>query len=391
MKMNTFDTIVVGAGPAGSTTARELATAGARVLVVDRAKWPRYKACGGGVPLRTERMLPFPIDSVVEDSVSRMELSARGRMAFTKLSHGPFARMVMRDRFDALLLEQAQQAGAELRTETVIRNLDMNGNVHVRGDGFEAEAETLICADGAHSPVGRMAELGVGLAECAAWEVEVKSHPKQASVGEATALIDLGYNPWGYAWLFPKAELLSIGIVLAREEAGRLKPLVDSYLKRLGLEGAEVEIARGHKIRFRRGGELIASERIALAGDAAGLADEFTAEGISYAIHSGQLAARATLEALSGEGDLRQYQDSLEAEIQPELDAARAIAYMFYGMLKHAQRPWMLASKFTPFLWDSLFAVQRGESSYAREAKRGRALTATAIAMLRRQDRQQTA
>ena len=386
--MGTFDAIVVGGGPAGSTTARELAAAGARVLVVDRAEWPRYKACGGGVPLRAERMLPFPIDSVVEDSVSRIEMSARGKMAFTKRSNGPFARMVMRDRFDMLLLEQAQRAGAELRTGTVVRELDLNGRARIRADGFEAEADVLICADGAHSPVGRMAGLGGDLAECAAWEVEVRGRPRDASVGEAMTLIDLGYDPWGYAWLFPKAELLSIGIVLPRELAGQMKALTDSYLARLGLEGAEVEIARGHKIRFRRGGEAIASERVALAGDAAGLADEFTAEGISYAIHSGKLAARATLRALAGDGDLRSYQSDVEEEIQPELDAARAIAYMFYGMLKRAQRPWMLASKHTPFLWGSLFAVQRGESSYAREAKRAAPLTAVATAMLRRRDAQ---
>ncbi len=386
--MGAFDAIVAGAGPAGSTAARELAAAGARVLVVDRAQWPRYKACGGGVPLRTERLLPFPIDSVVEDSVSRIELAARGELAFTKRSRGPFARMVMRDRFDALLLEHAQRAGAELRTGTVIRELDLNGRARIRADGFEAEAETLICADGAHSPVGRMAGLGGELAECAAWEVEVRGRPRDASVGEATALLDLGYDPWGYAWLFPKAELLSIGIVLPRERAGAMKALVARYLARLGLREAEVEIAKGHKIRFRRGGERVASERVALAGDAAGLADEFTAEGISYAIHSGRLAARAALGALAGRGDLRRYEEYLDEEIQPELDAARAIAYMFYGMLKRARRPWMLASAYSPFLWGSLFAVQRGESSYAREAKRAGPLTALATAMLRRRDRQ---
>ncbi|MYD28763.1 MAG: hypothetical protein F4X03_07615, partial [Dehalococcoidia bacterium] len=131
----------------------------------------------------------------------------------------------------------------------------------------------------------------------------------------------------------------------------------------------------------------VAGERVALAGDAAGLADEFTAEGISYAIHSGRLAARGALRTLAGEGDLRSYQAELEDEIQPELDAARTIAYMFYGMLKRARRPWMLASEYTPFLWSSLFAVQRGESSYAREAQRAGPLTAVANAMLRQRDR----
>ncbi len=385
--MRAFDVIVVGAGPAGSTTARELAASGVRVLVVERAAWPRYKACGGGVPLRAERLLPFPIDSVVEDSVAQIEVSARGAQLFTKRSpHGPFARMVMRDRFDALLLEHAQHAGAEVRTDTTVRELDLNGRARVRADGFEAEAEALICADGAHSPVGRMAGLGQGLAECAAWEVEVRGRPRRNTDGEASALIDLGYDPRGYAWLFPKEDLLSIGIVLPREQAGRMKALVERYRARLGLEDAEVAIARGHKIRLRRGGEPIASERVALAGDAAGLADEFTEEGISYAIHSGRLAARDTLRMLADGGGLWRYQASVEAEIQPELTAARTIAYMFYGTLQRAARPWMLASAHTPFLWSSFFAVQRGESSYAREARRAGPLAPLAAALLRRQD-----
>ena len=384
--MTAFDVVVVGAGPAGSTAARELAAAGASVLVVERARWPRYKACGGGIPIRAERMLPFPIDGVVEDSVERIEVSARGAGTFARDAGAPFARMVMRERFDALLMEHAQLAGAELRTETAVRGLDTNGRARIQADGFEAEADVVICADGAHSPVGRMAGLGLELAECAAWEVEVRGRPDRASVGEATALIDVGYDPWGYAWLFPKAELLSIGIVLPREEAGQMKALVERYLARLGLAGADVEIARGHKIRFRRGGEAIASERIALVGDAAGLADEFTEEGISYAIHSGRLAARNALRALGGTGDLRGYQDEVESEIQPELAAARTIAYMFYGMLRRAPRPWMFASAHVPFLWGSFFAAQRGDSSYAREARRAGPLATAATALLRGRD-----
>lgn len=390
--MRAFDAIVVGAGPAGSTAARELAAAGARTLMVERAAWPRYKACGGGIPLRAERMLAFPIDGVTEASVSRIEVSAGGDAAFAKRSpRGPFARMVMRDRFDALLAEHAERAGAELRTETQVRGLEIDGRARIRADGFEAEAETLICADGAHSPVGRMAGLGEGIAECAAWEVELRGRPRERGMAEATALIDFGYEPRGYAWLFPKAERLSVGIVLPRERAGEMKALVERYRARLGLADADVAIARGHKIRLRRGGEPIAGERAALVGDAAGLADEFTEEGISYAIHSGRLAARAALRALGGDGDLRRYQASVDAEIQPELRAARVIATMFYGVLRRAPRPWLFAAERTPFLWSSLFAVQRGESSYAREAQRAGPLAAMAAAILRRRDARERA
>lgn len=378
-----FDAIVVGSGPAGATAARELAAAGSRVLVLDKESFPRYKACGGGIPLRTERMLPFPIDSVVEDSVDTLDVAYFGRHRFIKRSGPPFAHMVMRDRFDHLLLQHAQHAGAEFRPGSRVRQVEQTaGGVTVRSeDGFEASAPFLVAADGAHSPVGKMAGLGGGIAECAAWEVEVQAPAAVRRRYRSRSLIELGFEPWGYAWLFPKANVLSIGIVIPPEQAGDMKAQVRAYIDRLGLANAPVEIARGHKIRFRRGHEQIANAQVLLAGDAAGLADEFTEEGISYAVHSGRLAAKAVLKTLgaspqhsalrTGHANLRfDYEGMVDAEIMPELRAARAIAHMFYGVLGRAPGPWMVASRFTPFLWNAFFAVQRGESTYAREAGR---------------------
>lgn len=381
--MTRFDAVVVGAGPAGSTAARELAAAGARVLVLDRAEFPRYKACGGGIPLRTERLLPFPIDSVVEDSVSLLQVTHRGGSRFVRDSGTPFAHMVMRDRFDALLLEQSRKAGAEFRPGTRVTGLEFNGRVRVIAEGFEAECDYLVCADGAHSPVGKMAGLGEGLAECAAWEVEVQAPAPRLRAYRSTALIDLGYDPWGYAWLFPKANVLSIGVVVPRDLGGTMKDSVRAFIERLGLGDAPVDIARGHKIRFRRGGEPIANDRVVLTGDAAGLADEFTEEGIFYAIESGRIAARNVLRAMAGEGSLVRYQHDIDREVMPELRAARLVAFMFYGMLRRAPRPWMFASGRVPFLWNAFFAVQRGESTYAREAARVPVLPALAARMLR--------
>lgn len=382
--MARFDALVVGAGPAGSTAARELAAAGARVLVVDRATFPRYKACGGGIPLRTERLLPFPIDSVVEDSVHLLDVSLRGRHRFVKDSGQPFAHMVMRDRFDHLLLSHAERAGAVFRPGTAVRAFSGGEGVRIEAEGgFVAEADFAICADGAHSPVGRMAGLGADIAECAAWEVEVKAPPAALRRYRSRSLIDLGYNPWGYAWLFPKANVLSFGIVLPPDQAGQMKERVRAYTARLGLGDAEVDIARGHKIRFRRGSESIAAGRALLAGDSAGLADEFTEEGIAYAVQSGRLAARNVLRALGGDGSLERYQQDVDREIMPELRAARLIGFMFYGMLRRAPRPWMFASGHTPFLWDAFFAVQRGESTYEREAARVPLLPGIARRMLR--------
>lgn len=367
-----FDLIVIGAGPAGSTAAREAAASGGRVLVLDRATFPRYKACGGGIPLRTERLLSFPIDSVVEDSVHLLDVARFGRDRFVKDSGEPFAHMVMRDRFDALLLEHACKAGAEFRPSSTVRSIeDGAGGYRVQcADGFSATSSFLVCADGAHSPCGKMLGLGVDIPELPAWEVEVEAPAEMLRRYRSRSLIELGYRPWGYAWLFPKATVLSIGIVVPPALGGNMKKLVRTYLERLKLQNAPVEIQRGHKIRLRQGTEQLHAGRALIAGDAAGLADAFTEEGISYAIQSGRLAARSVLGGLAGNGSLAGYQDAIDREVQSELDAARTIAYMFYGMLKRAPRPWMFASKHTSFLWEAFFAVQRGDSTYAREVGR---------------------
>ncbi len=317
--------------------------------------------------------------------MSRLEVTNKGKQRFVRHSGEAFAHMVMRERFDALLLEKARIAGAEFRAGTQVREIERDGNtVRIRAHGFEADGAFLVCADGAHSPVGKMAGLGADIAECAAWEVEFRAPTSKVRRYRATSLIELGYPPWGYAWLFPKADVLSVGIVLPRDQAGTMKERVEGFAQRLGLRAEEAEIARGHKIRFRRGHERIADGNTLLAGDAAGLADEFTEEGIFYAVESGRIAARNVLRAQGGDGDLSSYEREVDRQIMPELRAARLIAFMFYGMMRRAAAPWMFASAHTPFLWNAFFAVQRGESTYAREVARLPVLPAVAARMLKR-------
>ncbi len=106
---------MIGAGPAGSTAAYRLATAGARVLLLDKATFPRDKPCGGGVTGRAARLLPFSIEPVVEDVVERLECGLRYRRRFTRRARAPLAYMTQRRRLDHFLLQKAAEAGVEVR------------------------------------------------------------------------------------------------------------------------------------------------------------------------------------------------------------------------------------------------------------------------------------
>src|SRR5438067_1531688 len=176
-----FDAIVVGAGPAGSTTAYRLARAGARVCLVDRARFPRDKPCGGGLTLRAVKELPFSVAPVVEDTVDRLELGLGYRRRFTRRSAEPLVLMTQRRRLDAFLVERAVEAGAEFR-------------------------------DGARTPVaGRVALVGdaAGLVDPLSGDGMYEAFVSGRLAAEAVLARDLGAYGAAYSDAFAASEALS--------------------------------------------------------------------------------------------------------------------------------------------------------------------------------------
>ncbi len=363
------DVAVVGAGPAGATTARELAMAGLRVALIERAKLPRYKSCAGGIPVRTAAMLPFSLDSVIEDHVRGLNVSYKGRSCFTRWADRPFAYMVMRDRFDNLLTDEAVRSGAQLLADSPVREVTRAGDrFELRAGATVVSSRFVVGADGTNSVVARATGLGHGMAESAALEAEVCADRASLDRWRGIANVDFGYQPWGYGWVFPKEHRLSVGLVLPRNSGAALRPHLRTYLDRLGLASAEIERVVGHKLLLRRGNEPIAGNGVLLAGDAAGLADEFTEEGIYYAIRSGAIAAAAITRCMKTGGErLDAYERVIDREIMPELRAARTIARMFYRVLRLSPALMMRLSRHVGYFWNAFFRVQQGASSYDDE------------------------
>lgn len=323
LAMPSYDAIVVGAGPAGSTCAYRLATAGASVLLLDRARFPRDKPCGGAVTARAVRELPVEIDEVVERVVSRFELRLRHRRGFSRAATVPLAYMTQRRRLDSLLVSRAVDAGAELRVATTASEVRQNG---VDGDS----AEVVIGADGANGICRKSLACALKHRHAVALEGNFPHDTASFKRYADRLVLEFGTIPGGYGWIFPKGDHLNIGVGGWKSEAPRLRHHLARLCEEHGLELGALEDVRGHHLPFRTRRAALAHGRIALIGDAAGLADPLSGDGIYEAALSAKLAAKHALRILAGEEtSFREYARELRADLAPLMRISWPAKYVF--------------------------------------------------------------
>jgi geranylgeranyl reductase family protein len=303
--MPRFDAIVVGAGPAGSTTAYRLARAGARVCLLDRARFPRDKPCGGGLTLRAVRQLPFSVEPVVEERVATLELGLRYGKRWSGHAAEPLVLMTQRRRLDEFLAHRAAEAGAEFRDDAKVTAVDPAGAVTVAGERLEADV--VVGADGANGIASRALGL-VAPAYGVALEGNVAySHVSRERFG-GRAVVELGVVPGGYAWVFPKGDHVNVGVGGWESEGPKLRARLKELCAAFEIDESEVHQLRGHRLPMRGATRRPVGDRLLLVGDAAGIVDPLSGDGMYEAFVSGRLAAEATLELLAGrERDLGGY------------------------------------------------------------------------------------
>lgn len=381
------DAVVVGAGPGGSSAAHALASAGASVVVLERSRFPRDKPCGGGVLVSALRQLPFDIAPVVEREIRGFRVRYRRGAEFSHRWERRLAVMTQRSRLDAFLAERAAEAGAELREGEAVRGIEIGGAAVVRtASGEPLQAGVVIAADGANGVCRR----ALGLPRLrAAVALEGNAPRSQAAAGRWTEHVglELGSMPGGYGWVFPKGEHCNLGVGGYPAGARSLRGELAAYARSEGFEPAGLEQLRAHHLPLRDAGQALTVGPAALVGDAAGLIDPLSGEGIGNAIRSGQLAAEAALGYLDGAAlDLGAYEAGVLAEIEPELAAARELQALFH------QRPWPYVQllRRSGRFWGAFCRIVRGESSYdgfRRRLGAGQALLALAAGYAERGQR----
>jgi geranylgeranyl reductase family protein len=316
--VNRVDVLVVGAGPAGSATALRLARGGARVLLAERARFPRDKPCGGGVTGRALRHLPCSIDPVVEDDVRTFELRLRYGHRFQRRSRRPLILMTQRRRLDAHLAEQAAAAGADFVQGTRVDDVAVeNGHVRARVGGRAVRASVVVGADGANGVVATSIGLGDAVMRGVALEGNAAWRSLDRARYRGRAIVEVGVVPGGYGWLFPKAEHANLGVGGWATEGPRLRDRLARLAASYGIPLAALSQIKGHRLPMRCPGAAVSAGRVLLVGDAAGLVDPLSGDGIYEAFVSARLAADAVLA-----GDLDGYQAALEAALDPHLHAS---------------------------------------------------------------------
>ena len=316
--------LVVGAGPAGSSTAIQLARAGARVLLAEKASFPRDKPCGGGLTGRALKAIPVDPSPVVERDVDRFRLRLRYGASFARSHDVPLIRMTQRRRLDAFLAESAAQEGAELRQGARVQQVEPDATgVSARVGGVPVRADVVVGADGANGVVARAACLGAGIVRGVALEGNVPLGRLDEDLARS-AVIELAVVPGGYGWVFPKGDHANLGVGGWGSEGPALRDHLARLARAHGVDPDTLTEVRGHRLPMRPLGTPPAAGRILLVGDAAGLVDPLSGDGMYEAFVSARLAAAAVVA-----GDLDRYASALSAALDRHAAASWAAKRAF--------------------------------------------------------------
>ncbi|SCL35536.1 geranylgeranyl reductase family [Micromonospora nigra] len=360
--MTVWDLAVVGGGPAGLSAAYVAARAGARTLVVERATHPRYKTCGGGLIGTSLAAVRERIEVPTHDLVDRVTFTRDGRRGFTRRhSAGPLVAMVRREEFDDRLRAAAIAAGAQVRQGVAVRALEQETDgVRLRlADGTGVRARAMVGADGSSGVSARHVgvrhrQVDLGL------ELELPVPPPEQERWRGRVLLDWGPLPGSYAWVFPKSDRLTVGVIAARGEGERTRAYLRRFVERLGLSGVEPAHDSGHLTRCRTEDAPLRRGRVLVAGDAAGLLEPWSREGISYALRSGQLAGEAVVA-----GDLAGYEHAVGRALVPAMRAGHRLLDVF------SRRPEVFhAALASPPGWRMFVGFCQGRSSFDETLQR---------------------
>ncbi len=350
-----YDVIVVGGGPAGSTTARRTAQQGLRVLLLDRECCPRVKPCAGGVVDPAREALDFSIDSIVQRRINGQTIHAPSGLQVDCSRPDESGVTVLRPDFDQLLLKKAEEAGATVHEGERVTNVKQDtSSVQVTTkEKKQYTAKYVVGADGVNSVVARRLRFYNGWKEnSAATAIEMEIEVGQETVERVCAAVNnedrttlhifFGPIPFGYAWCFPKKTILSIGAGCRQDKALKLRENFKTWFKQFKktheIHSRTLSYS-GARLPFLEPAETTVKNRAILVGDAAGFVNPFDGEGIQMAIRSGVIAAPVLKRAVESNdpSELGQYETEWKMQFNELLTIGRKLAAVLYKSEKNME------------------------------------------------------
>ena len=329
--MNQYDVAIIGAGPAGSSCAWHLASQNVRVLLLERASFPRFKPCGGAIPRRIIEEYPFfSPGRLALQELKEVSYSYQGTRKCERSTSEVKVYSIERMEFDHLFCQEACAQGAQLREKTRALALTEHAQgVEVRlshGESITANFALLAC--GAFSSLrNSLQDLRRGPRNFGSTSL-LHVRPSPGSGYLHRAHIDFAFIKDGYAGVISKKDYLVICLysthLLARH---LLRQKTMDFLASAGIEGNS-EFFTIVPMELYNGKRRLNTKRILLAGDAADLVDPLSGEGIRHAIHSGAIASQVLSKLLAGQGSPDDYSQRIHHEIGRELALAKAFSWL---------------------------------------------------------------
>lgn len=317
-----YDVIVVGAGPSGSSSALFLARRGLDVLIIERKRLPRYKVCAGGTSRYTFELLDVPPAYFDAFNIEKIRVIYKDREREYRIPSNSIFTL-HRDQFDYKLTQLACQNGAKLVEGEEVIEIEEDSCLTVKTNlGHIFKTRYLIGADGIGSKVARF--VGSNFRYRVPLAIQ-KDIPYKTP--EPTISLFMGLVPMGYGWIFPKNNLVSVGLgayaFSPREMPKLLSPILRDFDHR------NIPLL-AHPISFYRGKRRLATEKIILVGDSAHITDPFSGEGIRNGIKSAKIAEETIGECIRRNRSLDVYTDRLYKIMARELFFAWIISGIFY-------------------------------------------------------------
>ncbi|MGA7673477.1 MAG: geranylgeranyl reductase family protein [Rhizomicrobium sp.] len=367
--IETYDVIVIGGGPAGASAAYTATTHGLRTCIVDKARFPREKLCGGLLTLRSKKIFERVFGQEWPQNLVSTSSNVFFGLFHGRRVNGPkhsILHFTMRRDFDAYLLGLAETAGTVVTQGVRVVSIDLEACIASLSNGDQLKYRFLIGADGVNSQIAHIIfgqafdqrTIGFGL------EVEVSrqdlSLPKTDEIE-----IDLAAARWGYGWIFPKARTLTIGVGGIHRLNPDLRDHLRHYLEKSGLNIEKYDV-KGQFIPFGDFRAYPARGNVLLCGDAAGFVDPITGEGIAYAMESGSIAAHTIAlgikESWSAGGVAHKYVQELE-QITTSLQQANFWRWFIFPMIVQRAFAWAFADAST--LQKEYLEILAGNKKYS--------------------------